>query len=129
MGKEKPYGPSFVLLGLALLFSWLLNISSGSVDIPFDRVLSILWEGGTEQTWNYIIWEYRIPKALTAILVGSGLALSGLLMQTLFRSLLACPFVLGISAGASLGFALLLLGTCLVGGLATLSLVRYISLD
>jgi len=128
MGKEKPYGPSFVLLGLALLLSLLLNISSGSVDIPFDRVLSILWEGGTEQTWNYIIWEYRIPKALTAILVGSGLALSGLLMQTLFRNPLAGPFVLGISAGASLGAALLLMGTSLVGGLATLSLLGDISL-
>lgn|SRR5690606_36262035 len=128
MGSKKPYGPSFILLGLALFLSWLLNISSGSVDIPFEQVLSILWQGGTEQTWDYIIWEYRVPKALTAILVGSGLALSGLLMQTLFRNPLAGPFVLGISAGASLGAALLLMGTSLVGSLAAFSLLGNISL-
>ncbi len=116
------------MLGLALFLSWLLNISSGSVDIPFEQVLSILWQGGTEQTWDYIIWEYRVPKALTAILVGSGLALSGLLMQTLFRNPLAGPFVLGISAGASLGAALLLMGTSLVGSLAAFSLLGNISL-
>ncbi len=128
MSSKKPYGPSFILLGLALFLSWLLNISSGSVDIPFEQVLSILWQGGTEQTWDYIIWEYRVPKALTAILVGSGLALSGLLMQTLFRNPLAGPFVLGISAGASLGAALLLMGTSLVGSLAAFSLLGNISL-
>lgn len=128
MDREKPYTPSFVLLGLALVLSLLLNISSGSVNIPFEQVLSILWQGGSEETWNYIIWEYRVPKAFTAILVGSGLALSGLLMQTLFRNPLAGPFVLGISAGASLGAALLLMGASLVGGLATLSLLGNVSL-
>ena len=64
---------------------------------------------------SYIIWNYRLPKAITAILVGAGLSLSGLLMQTLFRNPLAGPFVLGISSGASLGAALLLMGSAALG--------------
>jgi iron complex transport system permease protein len=71
---------------------------------------------GDKETWNYIVLNYRLPKAITAILVGSGLSLSGLLMQTLFRNPLAGPYVLGISSGASLGVALLLLGSSIVGG-------------
>ena len=62
------------------------------------------------KSWDYIIWNYRLPKAITAILVGSGLSLCGLLMQTLFRNPLAGPFVLGISSGASLAVALLIMG-------------------
>ena len=128
MGGNKTYRISFALLGIALLLSWLLNISSGSVDIPFDQVVSILLHGGSGDAWDYIIWEYRVPKAFTAILVGGGLSLSGLLMQTLFRNPLAGPFVLGISSGASLGAALLLMGTSLATGLATLSFLGDISL-
>lgn len=77
---------------------------------------------------EYIIWNYRIPKACTAILVGGGLALSGLLMQTLFRNPLAGPFVLGISSGASLGAAILIMGASLFSGLATYSVVNDIAL-
>lgn len=62
--------------------------------------------------------EYRIPKALTAVLAGSGLAVSGMLMQTMFRNPLAGPYVLGLSSGASLGVALVLMGASLFGGLA-----------
>src|SRR5690606_239705 len=69
-----------------------------------------------DESWRYIIVNYRLPKSLTAILVGSGLSLSGLLMQTLFRNPLAGPFVLGISSGASLGVALLIMGTSIFGG-------------
>jgi len=98
------------------------------VAIPFPQVVSILLQGGSGDSWAYIIWAYRIPKAFTAILVGGGLSLSGLLMQTLFRNPLAGPFVLGISSGASLGAALLLMGTSLATGLATLSLLGNISL-
>ena len=77
---------------------------------------------------EYIIWNYRIPKACTALLVGSGLALSGLLMQTLFRNPLAGPFVLGISSGASLGAAILIMGASLVAGYATFSFANDIAL-
>ncbi len=61
-------------------------------------------------TENTIILSLRLPKAITAIIVGSGLSISGLLMQTIFRNPLAGPFVLGISSGASLGVAILILG-------------------
>ncbi|WP_127141620.1 FecCD family ABC transporter permease [Flagellimonas marinaquae] len=117
MLASRTYRLSFVLLVLALLCSLLLNISSGSVSIPFSDVLSLL--GGTTPeiaSWGYIVWEYRVPKAFTSIFVGAGLSLSGLLMQTLFRNPLAGPFVLGISSGASLGAALLLMGTSLLAG-------------
>ncbi len=110
---------SFLLLGTALLCSVLLNVSLGSVNIPFKALLNILSGEASNESWSYIIWDYRLPKAFTAILVGSGLGISGLLMQTLFRNPLAGPFVLGISSGASLGAALLLLGgTLLSGGIA-----------
>jgi len=104
---------------LAGLF--VLDISLGSVDIPLRSVFSSIWKGvADKQSWNYIILHYRLPKAITAVLAGSGLALSGLLMQTLFRNPLAGPYVLGISSGASLGVALLLLGSSFLGGAMTL---------
>lgn len=116
-------------MGFALVLAWLLSVGSGSVAIPFQAVISILAEGkGEGGTWHYIIWEYRLPKAFTAILVGAGLSLAGLLMQTLFRNPLAGPFVLGISSGASLGAALLLMGTSLASGLAALGLMGNIAL-
>ena len=79
-------------------------------------------------SWDYILWNYRIPKAFTAVLVGGGLSLSGLLMQTLFRNPLAGPFVLGISSGASLGAAFLLMGGSLISGWASLAFFNDISL-
>lgn len=95
----------------------LLNISLGSVRIPFSETLTALLDGEVaHESWKYIILEYRLPKAITAILVGSGLALSGLLMQTLFRNPLAGPYVLGLSSGASLGVALVLMGGSILGG-------------
>jgi len=129
MHSIKSYRISFVLIGLALCFAWLLNISSGSVSIPFDAMLNVLFGGSTEtDSWNYIIWNYRIPKAFTAVLVGGGLSISGLLMQTLFRNPLAGPFVLGISSGASLGAALILMGASLVSGVVSFTFLNDISM-
>ena len=102
-----------------LLFG-ILNISLGSVSIPFKEVLLNIV--GIED--RYIIQNYRIPKALTAIMVGSGLSISGLLMQTLFRNPLAGPYVLGISSGASLGVAILVLGSSFLG-LSALAVSNY----
>ncbi len=90
----------------------------GSVSIPFKDIFNSLIGNATEQeTWQHIIRNYRLPKAITAIIVGSGLGVSGLLMQTLFRNPLAGPFVLGISSGASLGVALIILGSSIFGGI------------
>ncbi|GGG47487.1 iron ABC transporter [Croceivirga lutea] len=86
--------------------------------IPFSETIAILLGDTTvDESKSYIILNYRLAKAVTAILVGGGLAVSGLLMQTLFRNPLAGPFVLGISSGASLGAALLLLGASVLGGI------------
>ncbi len=95
------------------------NISLGSVLIPWsDTLNSLIGSNVEKESWRNIIIDYRLPKALTAIIVGSGLGVSGLLMQTLFRNPLAGPFVLGISSGASLGVALLILGSAYISGYA-----------
>ena len=88
-----------------------LNISLGQVRIPLKEVFkSLTGETASKDTWEYIIINFRLPKAITAILVGIGLSVSGLLMQTLFRNPLAGPYVLGLSSGSSLGVALVILG-------------------
>jgi iron complex transport system permease protein len=100
---------SFLFLGLIVLF--FVNISLGSITIPFNEVYTSLTGGqSSKSTWEYIIINYRLPKAITAVLVGMGLSISGLLMQTLFRNPLAGPYVLGLSSGASLGVAFVILG-------------------
>ncbi len=116
MTTQKTYTKQFILLFFLVLTIGFINISFGSVSIPFKDIFSILLGDKTvKDSWQTIILNFRIPKAITAILVGSGLSISGLLMQTLFRNPLAGPFVLGISSGASLGVALLLLGSSLFG--------------
>lgn len=75
---------------------------------------SLTGSEASKSTWQYIIINYRLPKAITAILVGTGLSVSGLLMQTLFRNPLAGPYVLGLSSGASLGVAFIILGAALM---------------
>ena len=106
-----------IFLGLIVLLLALivLNISSGQVAIPLKEVLkSLLGSSASKSTWEYIIVHFRLPKAITAILVGVGLSVSGLLMQTLFRNPLAGPYVLGLSSGSSLGVAFVILGAGLV---------------
>lgn len=99
----------------SLLFLLVINISLGSVSIPIKDVFNSLTGGSaSKETWEYIILNYRLPKAITAILVGMGLSVSGLLMQTLFRNPLAGPYVLGLSSGASLGVAIVILGAAIL---------------
>lgn len=86
--------------------------------MPLPEVFKSLFGSASKPTWEQIIFNYRFPKAITAIIVGSGLGISGLLMQTLFRNPLAGPFVLGITSGASLGVALVTMGAPLFGGIA-----------
>lgn len=101
----------FLLLLFTAVFLLVLDISFGSVSIPFKDVFEILTSGkASKSTWEYIIINYRLPKAITAVLVGMGLSVSGLLMQTLFRNPLAGPYVLGLSSGSSLGVAFVILG-------------------
>ena len=94
---------------------FLMNISLGSINIPVKEVYQSLLHGScSKESWNYIILNYRLPKAIVVILIGMGLSISGLLMQTLFRNPLAGPYVLGLSSGASLGVAVVLLGASLL---------------
>lgn len=101
-----------ILLGVLLLLAlFVINISIGSIYIPITEVFAGLGGGElSRESWDTILFEYRIPKAFTAILAGLSLAISGLQMQTFFRNPLAGPYVLGISSGAGLGVALLILG-------------------
>lgn len=110
------FGKSFLILTISLVIIFFLNISLGSVSIPLSAIIEGLFGSSSNSSWDYIISNYRLPKALTAVIAGSGLGVAGLLMQTLFRNPLAGPFVLGISSGASLGVALLILGGSAIGG-------------
>jgi len=115
--KNNSYRLSFAILVVILLICFFANISLGSVSIPTRDIFNSLIGSPVEnESWKHIIQNYRLPKGITAIIVGSGLGISGLLMQTLFRNPLAGPFVLGISSGASLGVALVILGSSIFGG-------------
>ena len=120
-----------LLAGIVVLF--VLNLLLGTVKIPVGEVLSLLCclddavASLTEEEtihWN-ILWQSRVPQALTALVAGAGLAVSGLQMQTVFRNPLAGPSVLGISNGASLGVAFVVLLSGSLGGVA-LSRLGYI---
>ncbi|MES2734553.1 MAG: iron ABC transporter permease [Bacteroidota bacterium] len=115
---------SLLALGLVLvvLVLFVVDIVLGSVAIPWKEVVRILVGYGSDnQTWVNIIEKIRLPKALTAMLAGSALAVSGLQMQTLFRNPLAGPTALGLTAGASLGVAVILLSS---GSVTTVFVIR-----
>jgi len=106
-----------VLVVLTLLLA-VLNLVCGSVDIPADQVFGILLGGQADKaSWTYIVLESRLPQMCTAILCGASLSVSGLLLQTCFHNPLAGPSILGITNGASLGVALVMLAC---GGVLTI---------
>ena len=109
-----------MLLAVTILVLLMLNLFLGSVHIPMRSIWNILWgmDNGESVVWNNIIWKSRLPQSLTALVAGSGLAVSGLQMQTVFRNPLAGPSVLGISSGASLGVAFVVLLSGSLGGMA-----------
>ncbi len=98
------------VLFFLLLILFIIDIAFGSVSIPLRAVLDIIVQGKVQNdAWIYIVQEIRIPKAITAVIVGCALPVSGLQMQTLFRNPLAGPSELGVTAGASLGVAMVML--------------------
>jgi len=97
------------LLVMALLL-FVFDLIWGSIYIPFGEILKIIQAEPSKKSWEYIIVDFRLPKAIAAVTIGGGLSVAGLLMQTMFRNALAGPFVLGINSGASLGVALFVLG-------------------
>lgn len=106
-----------ILLTIILFF--FLNLLLGTISIPLHSIWNIVWGVGNEsEIWQNIIWKTRFPQTLTALIAGAGLSISGLQMQTVFRNPLAGPSELGISSGASLGVALMILLSGSIGGVA-----------
>lgn len=117
-------GRHILLLGVLIVLLFVANLLVGSVSIPADEVFRILLGEDTGRaSWRYIVWEARLPQALTAMLAGSALAACGLLLQTAFRNPLAGVSILGVNSGAGLGVAvvMLLLGGTLSAGAFSLS--------
>jgi iron complex transport system permease protein len=108
----KPRGRNkiiFLLLAILLVVFFILDIFLGSVIVQFKDVLHAIFASANPDV-EAIVLKFRLPKAITALLVGIALSLSGLQMQTVFRNPMAGPYVLGISSGASLGVAFVILG-------------------
>ena len=116
----------FGLLAFGVVVLFFVNIGLGSVSIPAKEIFASLFgSGASRETWDYIVLNYRLPKAITAVLVGVGLSVAGLLMQTFFRNPLAGPYVLGLSSGSSLGVAFVILGAGLLPAAAASVLSSY----
>ena len=117
--RKITFGISGIIIAGIILF--ILNLFVGSVTVPLDDIFKVLLKENTDNTLNVIIFNYRLPQALTALLAGAALAVAGLLMQTLFRNPLADPSMLGISSGASLGVGIVILLTGAISGTAVSS--------
>lgn len=119
----------FLLTAVTLLLA-VANLLIGSVEIPADEVIGILLNGeSTKESWTYIILESRLPQMITALVAGASLATAGLLMQTVFANPLAGPSVLGITNGASLGVAVvMLLGGGIIGSASTVHLGGFLAI-
>ena len=116
---KRPVAFYMLLIMASIFLFFFLNLVLGSVSIPLRAVWNILWGTGNESViWQNIIWKSRVPQALTALGAGAGLSVSGLQMQTVFRNPLAGPSVLGISSGASMGVAFVVLLSGSLGGVA-----------
>lgn len=111
----------FLLLGFSLVLLFFLNIVMGSVNIPVNDIVAIFKGDAADSPAAFIVLESRLPQAVTALLSGAALTVTGLLLQTAFRNPLAGPSVLGVTSGASLGVALVMLffgGSVSVGNLS-----------
>lgn len=135
---------TYILLGIAIPLLFLANILYGAISIPVEEIWAILTNSNqVNESWKIIVTESRLPQAITALLSGSALAISGLLLQTLFRNPLAGPSILGISDGANLGVAIAMLAlggqigglggymtialSALIGAMVILSIIIYFS--
>lgn len=135
---------TYIFLGIAIPLLFLANILYGAISIPIEEIWAILTNSNqVNESWKIIVTESRLPQAITALLSGSALAISGLLLQTLFRNPLAGPSILGISDGANLGVAIAMLAlggqigglggymtialSALIGAMVILSIIIYFS--
>lgn len=104
----------FLALSLLMLGLFLADLVWGSIRIPVGDVLSVFGGSKANAINSEILLNFRLPKAITAILSGASLSVAGLMMQTLFRNSLADPYILGVSSGASLGVALVMMAASLL---------------
>lgn len=105
------------IITLLIIVLFIANLFLGAVSIPADEVLKVLLgDTAGRERWSYIIMQSRLPQAITALLCGGSLAVSGLMLQTAFANPLAGPSILGISSGANLGVAIVMLAS---GGMIT----------
>lgn len=118
------YRLRLTLLVLAIPVLFLLSLVHGSAEIPLSDIVNILsGKGAADPSWSFIVLETRLPRAITALLAGGALAVSGLLLQTAFRNPLAAPDIFGITSGSSLAVALLTLAP----GMVLTGMVGYLS--
>ncbi len=108
-GRAGRWGLVFVCLLFLLCFFFVWNINSGSVSLSVPEILDIIFRGGGDETSRNIVWQIRLPRILAAMLLGGALTVSGFLLQTFFHNPIASPFVLGISSGAKLTVALVMI--------------------
>lgn len=108
----------YFFLSILLVVAIFADMAIGSADISLDDFVKALFGNNTNTTANFIIFQVRIPRMITAVLVGASLAVSGLLLQTLFHNPLAGPYVLGISSGAGLGVAVYIMASIAFIGIA-----------
>lgn len=113
-----------ILLSLGIILTFILDIMWGSVSIPAREVIDTLLGSGSESTSSYVILHFRLPKALTSLVAGAGIAIAGLQMQTLFRNPLADTSILGINSGAGVGVAIYTMAYTLIPGLASTGMVN-----
>lgn len=109
--KKKRYFAAFVVLFVLLLLFLVMNLCIGSVNIPFSEIPKILQGIGTDETYTEIVTRVRAPRAFAAVILGGALALSGYLLQTFFHNPIATPFTLGVSSGAKLIVALVMVAS------------------
>ncbi len=143
MTSRKRYAAVFVLLSLILVMLVLINIMTGSVKLTPAQVTEVIFGGGSDAMNRNIVMEIRLPRVLSAVILGGALALSGYLLQTFFANPVVGPFVLGISSGAKLAVALcmivlissghaatslLMVGAAFLGALLAMGFVLLISL-
>lgn len=114
MKKPEKLRKLFFLLFILILF-FFLDLSTGKAEITIKEIINLIFEKDKSTSQYLIFYELRLPRVLTAILAGISLPVSGLLLQTLFKNPLAGPYIFGISSGASLGVAILLMGLSIFG--------------
>ncbi len=108
----------FTVLVLLTIAAFIADLVWGSLDISPADVLSALSGRGDLETKDYVIRNFRLPKALTALFAGAGISIAGLQMQSLFRNPLADTSILGISSGAGLGVALYIMSFAILPGIS-----------